>query len=85
MYFDGDYFFGIVEDWILIIMKEFEEVKNIEAKIKLFTVKISARKVVKVKSGMIVVDVELNKELMKKFGMMISNMRNDFMFVYFAY
>ena len=84
-YFDGDYFSGIAEDWIPTIMKELEEAKNIEAKTKSSTVKISARKAAKAKSGTIAADAELNKELMKKLGTTISNMRNDFMLAHLAH
>lgn len=84
-YFDGDYFSGIVEDWIPTIMKELEEAKSIEAKTKSSTVKISARKAAKAKSGLLSADAELNKELMKKLGSTISNMRNDFILAHMAH
>ena len=84
-YFDGDYFSGVVEDWIPTIIKELEEAKKSEAKLKASSVKISARKAAKVKSGQISPDAELNKEIMKKLGSTISNMRNDFILAHLAH
>ena len=84
-YFDGDYFSGIAEDWITSINKELEEAKKLEAKTKASNVKISARKAAKAKSGTIAPDAKLNKELMKRLGTTISNMRNDFILAHLAH
>lgn len=84
-YFDGDYFSGIAEDWIPTIVKELEEAKKAGAKTKITTMKISARKMSKSKSGSVGADSELDKELMKKLGSTISNMRNDFILAHLAH
>ena len=84
-YFDGDYFSGIAEDWIPTIIAELEEAKKVAAKTKQSTVKISARKAAKSKNGTISPDGELDKELMKKLGTTISNMRNDFILAQLAH
>lgn len=84
-YFDGDYFSGVVEDWIPSILKELEEAKKAEAKAKASNIKISARKAAKAKAGTISADAELNKEVMKKLGSTISNMRHDFILAHLAH
>ena len=85
-YFDGDYFPGVAEEWIPGIIAEQEEQKK-QMKTLATGTKVNARKAAKSQSKKVYsasIDGDLDSELMKKLGVTISAMRNDFILAHLA-
>jgi E1A/CREB-binding protein len=85
-YFDGDYFPGVAEDWIPGILAEQEEQKT-QIKTLPTGTKVNARKAAKGRDKKVysaTADGDLDTELMKKLGVTISAMRNDFILAHLA-